>query len=142
QGALLVAVAILVFHVQVVGSWLALGLTVALGALTMMGLGFVVGSFAKTPEVAQSITFLISFPMMFLGGSYFPTSSAPDFLKPVIQALPLSYLNDALRQIINNGAGLAAVETDLLVLAAWMVVGLLVSTRTFRWASRLGQPMS
>ena len=134
QGAILIAVAMVVFHVQIVGSWSALLLAVALGALTMMALGFVAGSFTKKPEAAQAITFLVSFPMMFLGGSYFPTDNAPAFLTPVVRAMPLTYLNDALRQIINNGAGLAAVQTDLLILAAWLVAALLLSGRAFRWA--------
>lgn len=133
QGAVLLGLALLVFHVQVIGSWALLGLTVALGSLTMMSLGFIAASFAKTPEAAQSVTFLVSFPMMFLGGSYFPTDSAPSFLMPVIKALPLSYLNDALRQIINNGASLQVIQTDLLVLLAWMIAALLFSTRAFRW---------
>ncbi len=134
QGAILIAVAMLAFRVQVVGSWGALALAVTLGALTMMAIGFVAGAFAKTPESAQSITFLISFPMMFLGGSYFPTEAAPAFLTPVIKAMPLTYLNDALRQIINNGAGLAAVEHDLLVLVVWMVAALVLAMRAFRWS--------
>ena len=48
--------------------------------------------------------------MMFLSGSYFPTDSAPAFLTPLIKAMPLTYLNDALRQIINNGASLGGVR--------------------------------
>ena len=134
QGAALIAVAMLVFHVQVTGSWLALGVTVALGALALQGVGFVVGSFARTPEIANAAFFLISFPMMFLSGSYFPTDSAPAFLAPVIKAMPLTYLNDALRQIINNGAALSGVGTDLLIIAAWMVVAVLLSARAFRWS--------
>jgi ABC-2 type transport system permease protein len=134
QGAILIAVAMLVFHVQVIGSWGTLLLVVILGVLTMMALGFVAGSFTKTPEATEAITFLVSFPMMFLGGSYFPTDNAPAFLAPVVKAMPLSYLNDALRQIINNGAGLAAVQTDLLILVAWMVAALLLSGRAFRWS--------
>lgn len=133
QGAVLVAVAMLVFHVQVVGSWAALALAVTLGALTMMAIGLLSGSFARTPDAALAVSFLISFPMMFLSGSYFPTDSAPAFLAPIIKALPLSYLNDALRQIMNNGASLAAVQTDLLILAAWMIAALLLSSRVFRW---------
>jgi ABC-2 type transport system permease protein len=133
QCAVLIAVAILVFKVQIIGSWLALGLMVTLGALVMLSLGFVIGSFARNAEVAASLTFLISFPMMFLGGSYFPTDGAPGFLAPLIHILPLSYLNDALRQIINNGADLAATQTDALALAVWMVAALLLSFRAFRW---------
>ena len=136
QGIVLLAVAMLLFRVQIVGSWLALLATMTLGSLTLLSLGFVIGSFARTESVAQSISTLISFPMMFLSGSYFPTDNAPAFLAPVIKALPLSYLNDALRQIINNGASLtaSAVQGDLLVLAAWLLVALLLSTRAFRWA--------
>ncbi|HEX6123192.1 MAG TPA: ABC transporter permease [Ktedonobacterales bacterium] len=134
QGAVLIAVAMAVFHVQVTGSWPALVAAVAVGSLAMLALGFVVGSFAKDVEVAQAAYFLISFPMMFLSGSYFPTDSAPAFLTPVIKALPLTYLNDALRQVINNGANFAVVQSDVLVLAAWLVVATMFSARAFRWS--------
>ncbi len=134
QSAVLLAVAMLVFNVQIVGSWPALALTVTLGALALLSLGFIIGSFVKKPEVANTLSFLISFPMMFLAGTYFPTDSAPAFLTPLIKAMPLTYLNDALRQIVNNGANLAAVQGDLLVLAAWMVAGVLLATRAFRWS--------
>lgn len=134
QAGVLLGVAILLFHVQIAGSWALLGLVVGLGALTMLALGFVIGSFARTEDAAQAILFLISFPMMFLSGSYFSTNGAPGFMMPLIKALPLTYLNDALRQIINNGATLAAIQTDLLVLAAWLVAALLLSARAFRWA--------
>lgn len=134
QAAVLIGVAMAVFQVQVVGSWLALGLAVALGSLTMLALGFAIGGFARTPDAAQAIMFLISFPMMFLGGAYFPTDSAPALIQPLVQAMPLTYLNDALRQIMNNGASLAGVQSDLLVLAAWLVGALILSVRAFRWA--------
>jgi ABC-2 type transport system permease protein len=134
QGAALILVAMLVFGVQVTGSWLALGVAVALGALAMQGVGFAVGSFARTPEIANAAFFLISFPRMFLSGSYFPTDSAPAFLTPLIKAMPLTYLNDALRQIINNGASFSGVQTDLLVIAAWLVVAVILATRAFRWS--------
>ncbi|MDQ2906409.1 MAG: ABC transporter permease [Chloroflexota bacterium] len=134
QAAVLILVGRYVFQVQVVGSWLLLGLAVVLGTLTMLGVGLGIGSIAKNADSAQAITFLVSFPMMFLSGSYFSTSSAPTFLKPLISVLPLTYLNDALRQVMNNGASLSTIQTDLLVLAAWIVAGFLLASRTFRWA--------
>jgi ABC-2 type transport system permease protein len=48
--------------------------------------------------------------------------------------MPLTYLNDALRQIINNGASFSGVQTDLLVIAAWLVVAVILATRAFRWS--------
>jgi ABC-2 type transport system permease protein len=134
QGAVLMAIAMAVFHVRVTGSWPALVAVVIAGALAMLALGFVVGSFAKDAAVAEAAFFLISFPMTFLSGSYFPTESAPAFLTPLIKALPLTYLNDALRQVINSGANFAVVQSDLLVLAAWLVVATMFSARAFRWS--------
>ncbi len=133
QAAVLLGVAMAVFHVPMGGNWALLALVVGLGAMTMLSLGFVIGSFAPTADAAQAIDFLISFPMMFLGGAYFPTSSAPGWLAPIIGALPLSHLNDALREIINSGASFATVQTDVTVLVAWMVAALFLSTRAFRW---------
>jgi ABC-2 type transport system permease protein len=133
QAAVLLGVAMVAFHVPVGGDWAALALVVGLGALTMLSIGFVIGSFAPSPDAAQALTFLISFPMMFLGGAYFPTTGAPDWLAPIISALPLSHLNDALRQIVNNGASLGAVQADVMVLLAWLVAALILSTRAFRW---------
>ena len=134
QAAVLLAVAMLFFKVQVYGNWGALSLVIVVGALSMMAIGFIVGSFARSEEVAQSIVFLISFPMMFLSGSYFSVAGAPSFLQPVINFLPLTHLNDALRQVINNGASLAAIQSDVLILLAWTVVGLILATRAFRWS--------
>ena len=82
---MLIAVAMLVFNVQVIGSWLALGVTVTLGALAHALARLRDRQLrAKRRRSRRSLTFLISFPMMFLGGSYFPTDSAPAFLAPVI----------------------------------------------------------
>lgn len=133
QAALLLLVAMLLFKVQVYGNWGVLAVVVIVGALAMMAIGFIVGSLARNEDVAQSIVFLISFPMMFLGGSYFSVAGAPSFLQPIINFLPLTHLNHALRQVINNGASLAAVQSDVLILLAWTVVGLILATRAFRW---------
>lgn len=133
QAAVLLAVAIAVFQVQIIGNLAVLAMTLVLGTLSMLAIGYAIGSFAKNQEVAQAITLIITFPMMFLSGSYFSTDNAPPTLQPIINTLPLTHLNDALRQIINNGATLASIQNDLLILAAWVVAGLLLATRAFRW---------
>lgn len=133
QAAILIVVGMEVFHVQVNGSWWLLFLTVAVSSLAMLAIGFIIGSIAKNSDVAQAINMLISFPMMFLSGSYFSTASAPDALKPVINALPLTHVNDALRQVMNNGASFSAIQGDILIIAAWAIVGIVLSVRAFRW---------
>ena len=71
--------------------------------------------------------------MMFLGGSYFNVNGSPDFVQPIIHAMPLYYLNEELRQVILYGAGWAAIQTGILVLLAWILASLLVTWRAFRW---------
>jgi ABC-2 type transport system permease protein len=133
QGIVLLGLAIWIFNVHIYGNYGLLLLIVILGALTMLALGSAIASFVKKSEATQSVVLLISFPMMFLGGSYFSVNGAPSFLQPIIHALPLYYLNDALRQIINNGSGWASIQTSVLVLIAWIVAALIVVWRSFRW---------
>jgi ABC-2 type transport system permease protein len=133
QAILLLGLAIWIFKVHIYGSIALLTLVVILGALTMLAIGFAVASFVKKPEAANSVILLVSFPMMFLGGSYFNVNGAPSFLQPLIHAMPLYYLNDALRQVINYGAGWSAIQTSMLVLLAWIVASMLLVWRAFKW---------
>ncbi len=133
QGAILLALAIWVFNVHIYGNIGLLFLLVTLGALTLLSIGFAIASFVKKTEAANSILLLVSFPMMFLGGSYFNVNGAPDFIQPLIHAMPLYYLNEALRQVINNGGGWGSIQTGALVMIAWIVASMLVVWRAFKW---------
>jgi ABC-2 type transport system permease protein len=133
QGAIVLVVAVEVFNVQIYGSLWLVALLFVLGALSMLAIGFAIASFVRKSQAAQPITLLISFPMMFLGGSYFPVNGVTGFMQVLTHAMPLYYLNDALRQVINNGAGFAAIQTGVLILLAWIVASLLVTWRAFRW---------
>ena len=133
QVVALLLIARLVFGVGVAGSYLALGLLIVVATLAILAFGFVIGSFVPRSESAQSVSTLIAFPMMFLGGSYFDTSAAPDFLQPAVRAMPLTHINEALRQIMLFGADIADLQRQFLILLVWLVVSLLVATRAFRW---------
>lgn len=133
QSVLLLALAIWLFNVHIYGNIGLLALVVTVGALTLLAIGFAIASFVKKSEAANSILLLISFPMMFLGGSYFDVNSAPSFIQPLVHAMPLYYLNEALRQVIYNGAGWSTIQTGMLVMIAWMVASMLVVWRAFKW---------
>jgi len=133
QAAILLIIAVKIFNVQIYGPLWLVALMVILGALTMLAIGFAIASFIKKTQAAQPIILLISFPMMFLGGSYFPVNGVTGFMQALVHAMPLYYLNDAFRQVINNGAAIAVIQTGVLVLLAWIVASLLVTWRAFRW---------
>jgi ABC-2 type transport system permease protein len=133
QTVIIVAVARLVFKVQMVGDWLILFGVVLIGTLTFVSLGYLAVSRAKTTEGAMPIIQLIQFPMLFLSGIFFPVEMLPNFMRPILAAMPLTYLGDALRQIMVGATPLYPMSTDLAVMAAWLVVCLVLSIRLFRW---------
>ena len=132
QVTLLLAVGRLVFDVSVQGSYLLLGLTAVIGVLCMLSIGYTVASFARTATAYNAMNQLLAFPMLFLGRSYFPIDPSPA-LRPIVEFVPLTHLNDALREIINHSAGPGDLWVSWLVLLAWAAAGFLISMRVFRW---------
>jgi ABC-2 type transport system permease protein len=133
SAALIILVGRLVFNVRMVGNWLSLCGIVLLGSLVLVNLGYVIAAFVKTQESAMPIVQIVDLPMMILSGTFFPIGSMPAFIEPLVKILPLTYLNDALRQIMVAGTPLYSMTTDIAVLAAWAVVTLAVTIRFFRW---------
>ena len=133
SAALIILVGRLVFNVRMVGNWLSLCGIVLLGSLVLVNLGYVIAAFVKTQESAMPIVQIVDLPMMILSGTFFPIGSMPAFIEPLVKILPLTYLNDALRQIMVAGTPLYSMTTDIAVLAVWAVVTLAVTIRFFRW---------
>lgn len=132
QTALILAIARLVFDVRIDGSYLWLAVTGLAGVLCMLSLGYTIASFARTVQSFSAFQQLLAFPMLFLGRSYFPLDPPPA-LQPLVQAVPLTHLNDALREVINHGGGASNLWPAWLVLLAWALAGFIVSIRLFRW---------
>jgi ABC-2 type transport system permease protein len=133
QAAILLIIANLVFGVPVLGSWLMMIGLVVLGTLVFIALGYVVAARVRTVEGATPIVNLISFPMMFLSGIFWPVEIMPDFIRPVISAMPLTYLGDAFRQVMVGSPPLYPMSVDILVLVAWLIVCMILTVRFFRW---------
>lgn len=133
QTVLIVAIGVALFDVAIVGSLLLTLGFVVLGAVTFIAIGYVIASFARTEEAANGITSVVQFPMMFLSGIFFPIAFMPEFLQPIAALIPLTYLGDALRQVMVGGVPYAPLWVDALMLAGWLVVCFLISARWFRW---------
>lgn len=123
----------LVFGVRVEGSLLALSVVVLFGATVFAGLGLFCSSRARTVEGVSGLLNLVMIPMFVLSGVFFSARRFPDAIQPLIQALPLTALNDALRLVYNDGAGLAAAGGELAILAAWGTAAFVLALRWFRW---------
>lgn len=136
QAIAVLLIAFFIFDVKVYGSWLTLLFFILLGTLTFMSIGFIVASLAKTPESAAPIAGLISFPMIFVGGIFFPIRDLPGILQPLVKAIPIGYLTDALRGVMNEGLSLANLTIPATVLLVWAAVSFTIASITFRWDVR------
>jgi ABC-2 type transport system permease protein len=133
QAIILLGVAYFAFDVQVIGNWFMLFGLLLLGTLSFISIGYLVASRARTVESAMPIINLITFPMMFLSGIFFPVEMMPDFMRPVVEAFPLTYLGDALRQIMVDAPPLHSLTTNIVVLGGWFIVCMALAIRFFRW---------
>lgn len=105
----------------------------ALALLVFMGFGFTVSGIAKSESAIPPFSNLITLPQFLLAGTFFSIDNFPKWLQPFCRALPLTYLNDALRKIAFEGANLWAVRTDILILLVWGVIIYALAARTFKW---------
>ncbi|MEO9174346.1 MAG: ABC transporter permease [Gaiellales bacterium] len=135
QAIVLLAVGRFAFGVTIVGNLFALLPLVILGALCFIAIGLLVGSVAKTEDAAAAMANLVTLPMTFLAGVFFPLNSAPGVVQDVSRVLPLTYLADGLRGVAVRDHSFMWTLPKLGLLAAFTVVIAGASLRSFRWTS-------
>ena len=133
QILVLVMLGIWIFGARNYGNWLLLVPPIVLGTASFVGIGFLITSVSRTSESARALAAMVTFPLMFLSGLFFPISSLPTVVQTIARILPLAWASDALHQVMNDGAGFSAIGTDCLVMAAWAVVTIAVASWRFRW---------
>jgi ABC-type multidrug transport system permease subunit len=133
EVTVLVAFGWLVFGVRVNGSILLLAILCIVGGFSFSGIGLLTASRARTIEAVSGLMNFIMMPMWLCSGVFFSYERFPDSVKPFIRLLPLTLLNDALRAIINDAAGLTQIAGKLALLAAWGIVTFMIGLKVFRW---------
>jgi ABC-2 type transport system permease protein len=98
-----------------------------------LALGFAISGSTGSVESAAPIANLIGLPMIVLSGVFFSRGGMPGWLHSITDLLPLTYLVDGLRHLSYDGWGLLDIRTDLLGLAAWLVISGALAVRLFRW---------
>src|SRR5690242_15527239 len=133
EVGLLLGFAVLVFGVPVRGSLPLLILICLLSSLSFASLGLLIASRAQTMEGASGLMNLAMLPMWIFSGVFFSASRFPQAIQPLIQALPLTAVINALRANVLRGAGLPAVASGLAIILSWMVVSFALALKLFRW---------
>jgi ABC-2 type transport system permease protein len=136
QTVILIVLGKVLYGLTFRGNPLLIFLTVILGGLCFLSIGFAISGIARNTETAASYANLITFPMLFLSGTFFAVDSLPTWLKTLTKVLPLTYLVDGLREPIMRGNGLSHTWIDLTVLLGIAVVAMSVAVRFFKWEAR------
>jgi ABC-2 type transport system permease protein len=128
---LMVGVGIFVFGAHVTLTvWLIPFLI--LGPMLFASLGMLVGTVTKNPETAGVIGNIVTFPMMFLAGTFFPISIMPTYLQSIAHVLPLFYIVEGLNNVMVYGNYMGAI-IDLAVVAVITAVIFVLAVRLFKW---------
>ncbi len=131
--ALMVLAAIFAFDLQMRGNYLNLTILIALGIVVLFGIGLAIGGWAKNENQAAPLANLVTFPMMFLSGTFFPRFLMPDWLQSISGYLPLTPVIDGVRLIVTEGASLIDIAPQVGLLVGWGLVVYVVAFRVFRW---------
>jgi ABC-2 type transport system permease protein len=105
---LIVGVGLVVYNISISFTWIALVIIVA-SSFLFSGIGMLVGRFVKDEETADTAGGAITFPMMFLAGTFYSLEMMPDFLQMIARGMPLYYVNEGLRNAMtymNQGEAL------------------------------------
>ncbi|WP_442590204.1 ABC transporter permease [Pedobacter sp. AW31-3R] len=104
-----------------------------IGLVVFMGFGFVVSGIARSESIIPPIANIITLPQFLLSGTFFSIENFPPWLQPISHALPLTHLNDALRQVAFEGAGLWDVKQQVIIMLIWGVGIYALAVKVFKW---------
>jgi ABC-type multidrug transport system permease subunit len=130
---LLLGFAVLAFGVPLRGSPLFLAGVCLLSALAFASLGLLLAARPRTVEGVSGLMNVVMLPMWIFSGVFFSAARFPDAVQPLIRALPLTAVIDALRATMLRGAGPAQLLPELGVIVAWLVLSFALAVRLFRW---------
>ncbi len=129
---LLIIAGKLVYNLRFEGNALNVLVAFTLSILSFFALGFILAGIMPTTRSAQVVGMVIFYPMLFLSGAGFPRELLPETIKKVANFLPLTYVVTLLRGLW-VGDPWSKHLTEVLVLLVILIIGVLISVKTFRW---------
>ena len=88
---------------------------ILLDVFAFVGVGMILTRFVKEAQSAAAAANAISYPLMFLSGSFFPIELMPGFLQKFARMLPLFYVNEGLRAAMVFEDNMAALRCATII---------------------------
>jgi ABC transporter DrrB family efflux protein len=121
------------FGMPMRGSTITMALIMVFGALASSGMGLLVASRTEKSETVVGLINLIVLPMWLMSGVFFSSKRFPDTAQPFVQALPLTQIIDALREVILEGKTVFDIGWRLGILVVYAAICFTLALRRFRW---------
>lgn len=131
RALLLLIFAILLFGVTVKGGFISTFIIMFLGALCFVGLGVMISAKAATQEDYMQLTMPITMPLMFISGVFYPVETMPWIIQKIAYLSPLTYLGDAMRNVMLKGMTLLQVWPQILALIIFTLIFFAIGVKTF-----------
>lgn len=130
---LLLTVALAFYDLNMRGNYLTLALLIIFGVTVLFGIGLAIGGWAKNEKQAAPLANIVTFPMLFLSGAFFPRFLMPEWLQNISGLVPLAPVIDGVRLIITENASLLSLAPQFGILFGWLIIIYLIAFRVFRW---------
>lgn len=101
--------------------------------VVFMGFGFIVSGIAKNDSTIAPFANIITLPQFLIGGTFFSISVFPKWLQWIAQAMPLTHLNNAMREVAFEGKNLWEVKSEIGILLLWGLVVYICAIKVFKW---------
>jgi ABC-2 type transport system permease protein len=126
----------LFFNIDWPKDWIELAVYLAAGVTCLAALGVAWSHVIPNFDAAPAYTNIVFLPVIFISGVFYDVGNAPQFLRDIAQALPLTHIIDGLSGALVTGRGLSDNWSGLVVVGIWSAIGIFFAIRGFRWDSR------
>lgn len=101
--------------------------------IVLMGFGLFMAAISRTANAANSLINIVFYPMMFLGGLFFPLTELPLFLQIITAVNPVTYLINGLRDSLGVFVSPTSAFLNIMVPMVWLLFCIYIGVRRFRW---------
>jgi ABC-2 type transport system permease protein len=146
QQVLLLAIGVAFYGLNLpseASRWVTYAWVSVLGIAACTLLGIAATSFVKNGKTAPAVISPIAIVLQFISGVFFVFSDLPTWMQTIASFFPLKWMTQGMRSVFlpdsyvtQEPAGSWEHGRVALVLGIWLVVGLFVAVRTFRWRNK------
>ncbi|HSP07461.1 MAG TPA: ABC transporter permease, partial [Acidobacteriota bacterium] len=133
QIVVMVAVGIVFFKLNFIGSLWQMFVFGILGAVVFLGMGFALAGLSRSEDQVAPLANVVTMPQMLLSGIFFSRANLPGFAHVLTQFFPLTFLADGMRSLAIDGSTLSQIWPDISGLLVWSLLTTVVAVKLFRW---------